>query len=86
MVLSSTILAIALGLVAVPEGQVVEIDGRAFAKDLGRYTETIDRRGVRHLRGIDRRGRAYEATIDTKGRVDALVGDHVIEFTVAAAG
>lgn len=86
MVFSSTVLAIALGLAPVPDGQVVQIDGGAFAKELGHYTERTDRRGVRHLRGVDRRGRAYEATIDTKGRVDATVGERVIEFTVADAG
>ena len=86
MVFSSTILAVVLGLTPVQDGQVVQIDGGAFAKEIGRYTETTDRRGVRHLRGVDHRGRAYEATIDKNGRVDATVGENILEFTIVDAG
>ena len=86
MVFSSTILAVVLGLTPVQDGQVVQIDGGAFAKEIGRYTETTDRHGVRHLRGVDRRGRAYEATIDKNGRVDATVGENILEFTIVDAG
>ena len=84
MVLGSTIIAVALGLTPVTNGQVIQ-DSAALARQVGHFAERTDSRGVRHLRGFDTQGRAYHATVDQSGRVEATTGGMVIEFTVADA-
>lgn len=84
MVLGSTIIAVALGLTPVADGQVIH-DSAAVTRQVGQFAEQTDSRGVRHLRGFDTQGRPYHATVDQAGRVEATVGDLVIEFTVADA-
>ncbi len=84
MVLGSTIIAVALGLTPVTDGQVIQ-DSAAVARQVGHFAEQTDSRGVRHLRGFDTQGRPYHATVNQDGRVKAMVGGAVIEFTVADA-
>ena len=85
MVLGSTILAVALGLTPVQDGQVVRLNAAAITRQIGRFAEVTDRQGVRHLRGFDVHGRPYEVTVDHNGRVEAVIGGQVVEFTVADA-
>lgn len=85
MVLASTIIAVALGLTPVNDGQLVKADSAALARQIGRYAEQTDRLGVRHLRGFDQHGRAYTASVSRDGRVECLVGGQVIEFTIVDA-
>lgn len=84
MVLGSTIIAVALGLTPVTDGQVIQ-DSAAVARQVGHFAEQTDSRGVRHLRGFDTQGRPYHATVNQDGLVKAMVGGAVIEFTVADA-
>ena len=82
MVLGSTIIAVALGLTPVTDGQIIH-DSASVTRQVGRFAEQTDSRGVRHLRGFDAQGRPYHAAVDQHGRVEATVGGAVIEFTVA---
>ena len=84
MVLGSTIVAVALGLTPVTDGQVIH-DSAAVTRQVGHFAERTDSRGVRHLRGFDAYGRPYHATVDQAGRVEATIGGLVVEFTVADA-
>ena len=85
MVLASTIIAVALGLTPVDDGQPVKVDSAALTHQIGRFAEQTDRQGVRHLRGFDQYGRVYTASVATDGRVKCLVGGQVIEFTIVDA-
>jgi hypothetical protein len=82
MVLASTIIAVALGLTPVHDGQVLH-DSAAVARQVGRFSERTDRHGVRHLQGFDQYGRPYEVTVDANGRVEGVIGASLLEFTVA---
>lgn len=86
MILASTIIAIALGLTPADGGrQVVQIDPASLSRQIGRYSETTDRNGVRHLRGFDHYGRPYNATVYPNGKVSCVVGGQVVEFTASEA-
>lgn len=81
----STILAVALGLTPVKEDgrpQVVQV-GADATQQIGRYTQTVDRRGLTHVRGFDRLGREYELTLDGKGKVEGTVGPWSVRFQVS---
>jgi hypothetical protein len=85
MVLAPTIIAVALGLTPVNDGQLVKVDSAALTRQIGRYAEQTDRQGIRHLRGFDQHGRAYTASVAKDGRVECLVGGQLIEFTIVDA-
>lgn len=82
MILGSTIIAVALGLTPVSDGQLIK-DSAAVTRQVGRFTERTDRQGARHLRGFDQQGRPYEVTLDKNGQVHAVVGTNLLEFTIA---
>jgi hypothetical protein len=84
MVLGSTIIAVALGLTPVTDGQAVH-DSPAVTRQVGRFAEQTDGQGVRHLRGFDTQGQPYEVTVHKSGRVEAVVGSSVLQFTIAEA-
>ena len=83
----STVLAVALGLTPVEENgrpQVVQVSAEA-AQQIGAYSQTVDRRGLTHVRGFDRLGREYELTLAGKGNVDGTVGPWSVRFHVSEA-
>jgi hypothetical protein len=83
----STILAVALGMAPVKEDgrpQLVQVDPQT-EQMVGRYSQTIDRRGRTHVRGSDRLGREYELTLDGRGNVDGTVGPWSVSFHVSEA-
>lgn len=82
--LMSTVLAVALGLTPVKENgrpQIVEV-GTDATQQIGRYSQTVDSRGLTHVRGFDRLGREYELTLDRKGHVEGTVGAWSVTFQI----
>lgn len=81
----NTVLAVALGLTPVNLNgapQTVRVDDSALAQ-VGRYTQSVDKKGRTHLSGFDRRtGAAYDFTIDTAGNVQGNVGNWYVTFNV----
>jgi hypothetical protein len=78
--LLSTVVAVALGVAPVNQDpQPVTGD---FSARVGRFSQTIDRRGTTHVHGRDSSGRSYDLVLDKNGYVEATVGDHVVSFRV----
>lgn len=76
----STVVAVALGIVPIDRDSA-QVSGKAdYSAQIGRYSQTVDRRGTTHLRGVDARGRTYELVMDRNGYVEANIGDRVISF------
>jgi len=91
MVSTTAVLAVALGLTPAPgaglAAQQVRVSAAAVAEAVGRYRQTIDRRGTVHLTGLDRRtGRAFDIRADRAGHVEAAVGPWLYTFDLAAGG
>jgi hypothetical protein len=85
--LTEAILAVALGLAPMKAGQqlqVIQYTPGDYAGMIGRYSQSIDSRGITHLSGFDRlTGKPFDLTIAQNGRVEGNVGDMYITFTVS---
>jgi hypothetical protein len=85
--LMNAVLAVALGLAPVKPGQEVQVihyRPNDYAGLIGRYSQSIDKRGLTHLRGFDRlTGRPFELTVAQGGQVEGTVGDMYITFAVS---
>ena len=82
----TTVVAVALGLAPVPENSPAQIVSGDYSAAVGRYSQTVDRRGTSHVRGVDSRGISYELVLDKRGYVEATVGERVVSFRVQEAG
>jgi hypothetical protein len=82
----TTVVAVALGLAPVPENSPAQIVSGDYSAAVGRYSQTVDRRGTSHVRGVDSRGISYELVLDKRGYVEATVGERVVSFRVQAPG
>ena len=82
--LMSTIVAVALGMAPVAQDGTVSGD---YSKIVGRYSQTVDKRGTTHLAGFHRvTGAPFEIAIDKDGNVEGTVGEMVITFQAREAG
>lgn len=76
--LMSTIVAVTLGMAPIAQDGTVTGD---YSNIVGRYSQTIDRRGTTHLSGFHRvTGAPFEIAVDKDGNVEGIVGDMVITF------
>jgi len=82
----TTVVAVALGLAPVSEGSVPQTVSGDYSAAVGRYSQTVDRRGTNHVRGVDSRGVSYELVLDKRGYVEATVGERTVSFRVQEAG
>jgi hypothetical protein len=82
----NAVLAVALGLAPVQAGTSVQsFQYRAADYDglIGRYSQSVDRRGTTHLRGFDRlTGQPFDIAVAKDGRVEGNVGETYLTFTV----
>jgi hypothetical protein len=82
--LMSTVVAVALGVAPVKQdAQIVTGD---YSSQIGRYSQSIDRRGTTHIRGRDNHGRDYDLVVDRNGNVEANIGEKVVSFRVKEQG
>ena len=84
--LMSTVVAVALGIVPIDRDRAQISSDADYSAQVGRFSQTVDRRGTTYLRGVDARGRAYDLVMDKNGYVEANVGEHVVNFRVQQAG
>ena len=82
----TTVVAVALGLAPVNEGSAAQTVSGDYSAAVGRYSQTVDRRGTNHVRGIDSHGVSYELVLDKRGYVEATVGERTVSFRVQEAG
>ena len=81
--LMSTIVAVVLGMAPVAQDGTVTGD---YSNIVGRYSQTVDKRGTTRLTGFHRvTGAPFEITIDKDGNVEGEVGDMVITFRAREA-
>jgi hypothetical protein len=81
--LMSTVVAVALGMAPVKQDGTVTGD---YSKIVGRFSQTIDKRGMTRLSGFHRvTGAPFEITIDKDGNVEGTVGELMITFQVRQA-
>jgi hypothetical protein len=81
--LMSTIVAVALGMAPVAQDGTVTGD---YSKIVGRYSQSVDKRGTTRLTGFHRvTGAPFTITIDKDGNVEGDVGDMVIMFRAREA-
>jgi len=87
LMLMNAILAVALGLAPVKADKVViHYNPSDYAGLIGRYSQSIDKAGVTHLRGYDRMtGKPFDIAVRQDGRVEGSVGDAYVTFTVSEA-
>jgi hypothetical protein len=84
--LMSTVVAVAIGMAPVPDDAMYVVSGDYSAR-VGRFAETVDRRGNRHLKGFSpTTGAPYDLIVHRDGRVEGTVGDLVVSFRVREAG
>jgi len=84
--LMSTVVAVALGFAPVNPDGTVQPRPDNYARVAGHYTESVDSRGNRHLRGFNGvTGQPYDVVIDANGNVEAAVGDWTVTFQVRQA-
>lgn len=81
----TTIAAIALGYAPVYADGRVEPSADNYARMVGRHSESVDRRGRRHITGFNEHGQPYDIAIDADGKVQGVVGEWDIDFTVKQA-
>jgi hypothetical protein len=87
MIVTTTIVAIALGFAPVNKDGTVEPSRDNYAGIVGRYTQTVDTKGRTHVRGFNRlTGAPYDITLDKDGKVSADTGAWQVEFRVEEAG
>ena len=82
----TTVVAVALGLTPVTERSASQTVSGDYSAAVGRYSQTVDRRGTNHVRGVDSRGVSYELVLDKRGYVEATVGERAVSFRVQEAG
>jgi len=82
----TTVVAVALGLAPLNEYSDSQIVSGDYSAAVGRYSQTVDRRGTNHVRGVDSRGVPYELVLDKRGYVEATVGERTVSFRVQEAG
>ena len=82
----TTVVAVALGLAPVNESSASQTVSGDYSAAVGRYSQTVDRRGTNHLRGVDSHGVSYELVLDKRGYVEATVGERMVSFHVREAG
>ena len=82
----TTVVAVALGLAPVNENSAAQTVSGDYSAAVGRYSQTVDRRGTNHVRGVDSRGVSYELVLDKRGYVEATVGERAVSFRVQEAG
>jgi|1186.fasta_scaffold151542_2 hypothetical protein len=84
----NAVLAVALGLTPVNLNgapQTVRVSDSAIA-EIGRYAQSIDKKGRTHLIGVDRRtGAPYDVAVDANGDVRGTVGPWYVSFSVKDA-
>jgi len=87
LMLMNAILAVALGLAPVKTDKaVIHYNPSDYAGLIGRYSQSIDKAGVTHLRGYDRMtGKPFDIAVRQDGRVEGSVGDAYVTFTVSEA-
>jgi hypothetical protein len=84
--LMTTVVAVALGLAPVKPDGTVAPSRDNYAAIVGRYSQTIDPGGTKHVRGYDRlTGAPYDVSIDKNGNVEGTVGSWYIKFHVKDA-
>lgn len=85
----NAVLAVALGLAPIKPGietQVIQYNPTDYAGLIGRYQQSVDRRGTTHLTGYDRlTGRPFDIAVRESGQVEGTVGEQYISFTVSQA-
>jgi hypothetical protein len=85
--LMNAILAVALGLAPVKPGQQVQVihyNPSDYAGLIGRYSQSVDRRGMTHLTGFNRlTGKPFDLVVAQNGRVEGTVGEMYVTFTVS---
>jgi hypothetical protein len=77
-----TVVAVALGVAPVNQDVQTQVVSGDYSNRIGRYSQSVDRRGTKHINGRDPSGAPYELVIDRNGNVEASVGDHVVRFHV----
>ena len=82
----TTVVAVALGLTPVHESSAAQTVNGDYSAAVGRYSQTVDRRGTNHVHGVDSRGIPYELVLDKRGYVEATVGERAVSFRVQEAG
>ena len=84
--LIDAVLAIALGVVPVPEGApAVKVHVSADQKVTG-FTKRVDRSGTIHVRGIEAdTGLRYYFTVKKSGKVKGWVGSRMVSVHAASA-
>jgi hypothetical protein len=81
--LTSAVLAVALGLAPVQDDGSVDM-ARVSSAQIGNYIQTTDTRGTTHVHGRDAYGRSYELIMDRRGHVEASIGpDQVVTFDIS---
>ena len=78
--LISTVVAVALGVAPIDQASPTGVVAGDFSSQIGRFSQTVDRRGTTHVRGTDRHGASYEIVVDRHGYVEANIGDRVVTF------
>ena len=85
--LMSAVVAVALGLAPIKAGQqvqVIQYKPSDYAGLIGRYSQSVDKRGTTRLSGFDRlTGRPFDLAVAQNGRVEGNVGDMYITFQIS---
>ena len=87
MSITTSILAVAIGLVPVPRNGHVAPISPADARMIGRLKQTVDGAGNIHLAGFARHtGQAFELVVEPDGDVSGSVGDFDVSFNAKEVG
>lgn len=85
--LMNAVLAVALGLAPMKVGQqvqVIQYKASDYAGLIGRYSQSVDKRGTTHLTGFDRlTGKPFDLAVAQDGHVAGNVGDMYITFEIS---
>lgn len=85
--LMNAVLAVALGLAPIKAGQqvqVIQYKPRDYAGLIGRYSQSVDKRGTTHLTGYDRlTGKPFDLAVAQDGNVEGTVGEMYVRFHVS---
>lgn len=85
MIVTTTIIAVALGMTPVDESRPSDIVTGNYDHLVGRYSERVDSTGTNHIRGFDpRNGNPYDVFIKASGQVEARIGGTIYNFRVRA--
>lgn len=86
MSLMTTVIAIALGSLPVNADGTVAAASDSKARQIGRYSQVLDRDGTTRLRGFSRiNGRRFDISVKPNGDVHGTVGYEEIRFRVLTA-